>query len=450
MKKSIFSLIILFIIHSTFTIENCVSQWIYQALPAYYEVKDVKFFDANTGIITINLPARGMLRTTNGGNNWIIMDTNILIFDIQKIDSTTMYAVGRNRNAIDRIQRTTNKGLTWDSTNFPLAYGFNSLSFINKDTGWVSGFNGNNYVIWKTTNGGITLQIQASNIGNGRIFFLKQKVNGEYYGWQNNDLQLWRTTNSGNSWQQVFNPSNMQLTQIAFINENTGWQASGGDRMYKTTNGGSNWVNQPLVPGIANIWRSITRFVIINNNADTIYGVNGAKLLNGGGLQGLIWKTTNSGLNWGFQEIDTSFHIGYCSALDFVNSKTGWAYQGNGVNTTNGGGVIIYPTYILNGSEKIVGYLLTQNYPNPFNPVTTIEFNLPKVSYVNLSIYDITGKSVINVLNGFLLSGGTHRYRIEEFGKLNLSSGTYFYRLEARDISGAVVFNKTKRMIYMK
>ena len=68
---------------------------------------------------------------------------------------------------------------------------------------------------------------------------------------------------------------------------------------------------------------------------------------------------------------------------------------------------------------------LKQNYPNPFNPNTTIEFYLSKEGFVNLSIYDILGKKIKEVLNQSLIEGN---YLINFSGE-NLSSGIYFYTL---------------------
>jgi hypothetical protein len=48
---------------------NSYSQWYAQTLPSYYDVADIKFFDANTGLIVLGLSTPGMLKTTNGGNN---------------------------------------------------------------------------------------------------------------------------------------------------------------------------------------------------------------------------------------------------------------------------------------------------------------------------------------------------------------------------------------------
>ncbi|HEY5123883.1 MAG TPA: T9SS type A sorting domain-containing protein [Ignavibacteria bacterium] len=429
-----------------FGASSSVGQWIYQALPSYYEVKDVKFFDANTGIITVNTPSRGMLKTTNGGNNWTMVNNYMHYYELQRIDSNTMYAIGTSYGSvgvgIDRVQRTFDKGLTWDSISMSTNDVYISFSFVNKDTGWVSGFNGG-YLIWRTTNGGVTLVPQTGGIGNGAIFFLKQKVNGEYYGWQNNFDELWRTTNSGVNWFQVTAPAAPYLFYIQFVDGNTGWFSAGYNGIYKTTNGGSNWVNQPLAPGIPQIIRGMSHFICINK--DTIYGVGAFKELSNSNVSGIIWKTTNGGENWGYQQPDTNYPNGAYASIDFINSNTGWAYQGNGVRTTNGGGPIIYTEINNNSPNTPVIFDLKQNYPNPFNPSTTIEFSIPKDSYVNLKIFDITGRTVFWVIYDFFLKVGNHKYKIDAFNTLGLSSGIYFYSLYADGVR-----IDTKKMLMIK
>ncbi len=447
MKKAL--IILAVILNLTFTIGTCQSQWIYQSLPAYYEVKDVKFFDANTGIIILGSTNPGMLKTTNGGNNWTLFDTTVYYYGLQTIDSVTMYAYGQ-RTSIYRIKRTFDRGITWDSVSVSSARMFWDFSFVNKDTGWVSGFNGG-YLIWRTTNGGVTLVPQTGGIGNGQIFFLKQKINGEFYGWQNNSTQLWRTTNSGINWFQVNTPNVQYLNYFNFYNENTGWYSAGWEGIFKTTDSGLNWVNQPLMPNSPNLEKSITKINIIDS--DTIYAIGGDERLPSGRYVGIVWKTTNGGLNWGYQGLDTSYIVGYFTAIDFINPYTGWAYafNGRGVHTTNCGGTILYPTYINNSSTEISNYELKQNYPNPFNPSTTIEFSLPKESYVKLKILDLSGRTVFWVVYDMLLYSGLHKFKIEDFGKLSLSSGIYFYQMEARDInSGKTNFSQSRKMILLK
>jgi hypothetical protein len=70
---------------------------------------------------------------------------------------------------------------------------------------------------------------------------------------------------------------------------------------------------------------------------------------------------------------------------------------------------------------------LEQNYPNPFNPSTTISYSLSKASYVKLSVYNVLGKELITLADGFQ-TAGNHSAR---FLASNMASGVYFYRLEA-------------------
>jgi len=77
------------------------------------------------------------------------------------------------------------------------------------------------------------------------------------------------------------------------------------------------------------------------------------------------------------------------------------------------------------------GYLLNQNYPNPFNPVTKISYQLPEAGSVSLQIYNVLGKLVTTLVNERQNSG---TYEVQFDGK-ELSSGVYFYRLNANGIS---------------
>jgi photosystem II stability/assembly factor-like uncharacterized protein len=447
-KLTFFILAFLFflIVHCTLVIDNCMCQWVYQSLPSYHDVQDIKFFDTNTGIITLYSYDPGMLRTTNGGNNWTMVNNNIYYGDMQKIDSMTMYLLGKH-SGICRIQRTFDRGLTWDSISISDLNTYTGLSFINRDTGWISGANYLSYnCIWKTTNGGVTLIQQTDTTGVGKIFFLKYKINGEYYGWHyssSGDNKFWKTTNSGNKWFQVTRPPAQYLGYFEFIDENIGWftwSVSGlGGGIYKTTNGGLNWSNQ-FVPSGNGIHNPFSKFNIINY--DTLYGGGGYITYPNNRNYEIIWKTTNGGLNWGYQEPDTSLNLGGADAVYFLNSLTGWVYGGgNGAHTTIGGGPIIF-TEIINHSSNIPKICeLKQNYPNPFNAVSSIKYQVSKSSNVKLIVYDLLGKEIVTLVNERKNSG---LYEVK-FNGANLSSGIYFYTLF---VNGMIV--DTKKMILLK
>ncbi len=86
-------------------------------------------------------------------------------------------------------------------------------------------------------------------------------------------------------------------------------------------------------------------------------------------------------------------------------------------------------------------YSLKQNYPNPFNPNTTIEYNVPKSSYVTLKVYDVLGREVALLANEFKIAGS---YKMN-FDAGRLSSGTYYYTLKTDN-----GFSETKKMILTK
>jgi hypothetical protein len=85
-------------------------------------------------------------------------------------------------------------------------------------------------------------------------------------------------------------------------------------------------------------------------------------------------------------------------------------------------------------------YSLSQNYPNPFNPSTVIKYQLKADSKVSLTIYNILGQEVANLVNEEQKAG---TYSVN-FNASRLSSGVYFYKLQAGS------FTSTKKMMLLK
>ena len=77
-----------------------------------------------------------------------------------------------------------------------------------------------------------------------------------------------------------------------------------------------------------------------------------------------------------------------------------------------------------------LAFALEQNYPNPFNPATGIRFALPESGWATLHIYDVTGRRVATLVDGFL-ERGEHRVRFDAGEVHGISSGVYLYRLTA-------------------
>jgi hypothetical protein len=79
------------------------------------------------------------------------------------------------------------------------------------------------------------------------------------------------------------------------------------------------------------------------------------------------------------------------------------------------------------GNELPQSFGMEQNYPNPFNPSTTISYQLPIQSHVTLKIFDLLGREVATLVNGMEAAS----YKSVTFDAHSLSSGVYYYRLQA-------------------
>jgi hypothetical protein len=90
-------------------------------------------------------------------------------------------------------------------------------------------------------------------------------------------------------------------------------------------------------------------------------------------------------------------------------------------------------------------YSLYQNYPNPFNPVTSIDFDIPKSSFVKLVIYNVLGEEISIIVNE-KLNAGSYKvdWPVSTWDGTDYPSGVYFYKLIADD------FVSVKKMIYIK
>jgi len=113
----------------------------------------------------------------------------------------------------------------------------------------------------------------------------------------------------------------------------------------------------------------------------------------------------------------------YMNSADFHFSDAdfpGPISQGNTI-------VVADPTGLDDTPEIAKGFALKQNFPNPFNPITKIQYEIEKRSSVNLTVYNLIGKEVAVLVNGFQ-NAGEHEVN---FDGANLPSGVYIYKLRA-------------------
>ncbi|MEP0860054.1 MAG: T9SS type A sorting domain-containing protein [Ignavibacterium sp.] len=173
----------------------------------------------------------------------------------------------------------------------------------------------------------------------------------------------------------------------------------------------------------------------------------------------LNWTTVTETNNKGF-EVQRSVILGekrnlYWESIGFVNGKGTSTeinnYSYNDKNLKSGkysyrlkqidyDGSFKYSDEIYVNIENLKTFSLEQNYPNPFNPSTKISWQSPVSSWQTLTVYDILGNEVTTLVDEYREAG---IYEVE-FDAENLSSGIYFYKLQAGN------FIDTKKMILMR
>jgi flagellar hook assembly protein FlgD len=88
---------------------------------------------------------------------------------------------------------------------------------------------------------------------------------------------------------------------------------------------------------------------------------------------------------------------------------------------------------------------LSANYPNPFNPSTKIKFSINKPGIVSVTIFDILGKEIRTLFNGYCQSGSKIiSWDGKDFSGKNMGAGMYIYQLETKDV------RISKKMVLIK
>jgi len=321
--------------------------------------------------------SRGVVlhRTTNGGGSWEKITLPLLEGDagikVQFVDQLTGYVLTFSfSTGIAQFLKTTDGGDHWSPFN-----GAGIFFFINADEGWSfssAGPEGSEppHIIYHTTNGGVDWTVQMSDSSEGGftdIFFYDAN-----HGWVVGDQgKVFRTVDGGVQWDRLTNSGinpNRQSKTVFFLDETTGWIPSKTDEgepyIQHTSDGGSFWTTQTIPLG--------------NMGANAIFSI--------------------------------------C----FNSEQTGILTADNGricryVGTTGGTAEDYVPD----------GFSLKQNFPNPFNPDTEIQYTIPTESHVSVTIYDIKGRLVEQLVDRRMPAGS---YSIIWHAR-GLNAGIYFYRL---------------------
>ena len=93
-----------------------------------------------------------------------------------------------------------------------------------------------------------------------------------------------------------------------------------------------------------------------------------------------------------------------------------------------------FDTYGLSREEdltQLTSYSISGAYPNPFNPVTSFEYTMPEDGMVQISVYDVNGRIVAELVNEYVVAGS---YPVI-WNANDLSSGVYMVNMTAGEYS---------------
>jgi hypothetical protein len=138
-------------------------------------------------------------------------------------------------------------------------------------------------------------------------------------------------------------------------------------------------------------------------------------------------------------------------AIDAQGHKWIGTYEG-GLAVYREGGIIVSVTQSRSAGIPST-FSLSQNYPNPFNPETVIEYQLPKASEVEISIFNLQGQKVTTLVRGHQ-TAGAHKIiwnGTDESGR-RVASGIYLYQLKVVDPAsgGTGNFVMVKKMLVVR
>jgi hypothetical protein len=401
-----------------------------------------------------------------------------------------------------KLYRSTNAGVTWDTTSFPAR--LNSISFPDQNTGYMTG-------------------------SNGKIF---------------------KSTNKGANWISQYTPTTDSLVDCCFLNSQTGYIIGYNGTLLKTTDGGGSPVstisgsvrysdnNQPVTGGTVKAFKldKITSDIIILDTAiiqsdgsytlpnvpqdsvdigvfpnstppcdyvvtyypSTIYWERATVLYptgnltninigatrmsastNSNSINGKVMRLTdnpvgnlkdavlyakngNTFVRCGVSDANGVYHLASLPIgnLKILATRLGFSRDSVSVNVTSSSNIDSINFYLnrMNVGIRQINsvvpseFKLFRNYPNPFNPSTNIKYQIAKNSFVSLKVYDLLGREIATLVDEYQKAGTYEtQFSINSITNNQQSSGIYFYKLTAVDPLGRTGdFTETKKMVLLK
>jgi len=354
-----------------------------------------------------------VIKTTDGGLNWFVQLYHEILEGIHFSDTQNSWVTGGS-GGLDQPLKTTNGGLNWiEQTNLTLSF---TGDVYFKDS--LNGFITSQSKLYKTTDGGLQWGLVPAIITGSR--FSK--------GYNNNNIfliasRIYQSTNNGETWIEVIDIRNLGISFIRLNEINKGYAIGSRGLVIK-------YYDEDLPVELTSFDASIkdeNKIILrwsttteTNNRGFTIESLKVDKL---DGLQG--WE------NVGFVDgAGTTTENHHYSFVDEGLTAGRYSYR---LKQIDFDGTFEYSNTIVIEIASPTEFKLNQNFPNPFNPETKIEFQIPTTSNVNLTVFNVLGEKIREIVNEKLDAG----YYGFVFNGENQSSGTYIYSLNSENYTAS-------------
>ncbi len=407
---------------------------------------DILFLDSTAGFIGNNT---SIYKTTNGGDNWYATQGSGGTTKIFFINSQTVWAIG-DRN----IYKTIDGGENWVIQFTHPSLGFTSICFVDSLYGWTSGGRPQ-----KTTNGGSTWSEQTNTaIWLSNDVYFQNVDTGWIASRSSINPSLFKTTNGGITWLPIPISEIAGAASFYHFPDVSHWILTGSIiqsyiiyKTYVTYNSGNSWIDiSSDVPSGFNSFSAVTNSLgyavgslgLVLSYEDTAYVPVELTFFILSQIENHIilkWQTATETNNLGFEIERKSLNdnwdkIGFISGNGTTVEPQSYSFADSNLNTGNYGyrlkqinydGSFNFSAAIKVNIIEPESFYLEQNYPNPFNPETNIDYRVSEQTVVSISLFDITGRKIKELVNEKKQPGYyTVKLKVGE-----LSSGIYFYRL---------------------
>ncbi len=261
---------------------------------------DVFFTDNLVGYICSE---KFLAKSQDGGSTWININLpdslSGLFYNLFFLDANNGWVVSRNF-----IIKTSNGGISWQKIVNPAMNDMYDVQFISTTVGFLVSSNG----FFKSIDGGLSWT-KTSNVSNPQgLFFFDDNT-----GWLTYPGYFRKTENAGAGFTITKQLTNITAQHIIqFTDAQHGWVTGADGIIWGTTDGGNNWLNLGLGGGSGGGWGDLHFF---NNNIGIALSNN------------RIYKTTNGGTSWVQQAYIQESDI---SEIHYVDENHGWATGSNG------------------------------------------------------------------------------------------------------------------------